>query len=53
MRTPSKRDRHARGKKVQEVGLPSEVTAQRLGVVEGRSVEIVQACSVGVAPGLL
>lgn len=45
---PSWRELHARGKKLQGAGLPSEVVAQRLGVEERRWEEIVQACSVGV-----
>ncbi|MFM9102561.1 MAG: sigma-70 family RNA polymerase sigma factor, partial [Cyanobium sp.] len=47
---PSWRELHARGKKLQGAGLPSEVVAQRLGVEERRWEEIVQACSVGVVP---
>jgi DNA-directed RNA polymerase specialized sigma subunit len=45
---PSWRELHARGKKLQGAGLPSEVVAQRLGIEERRWEEIVQACSVGV-----
>ena len=47
---PSWRELHARGKKLQGAGLPSEVVAQRLGIEERRWEEIVQACSVGVVP---
>lgn len=47
---PSWRELHARGKKFQGAGLPSEVVVQRLRVEERRWEEIVRACSVGVVP---
>ena len=47
---PSWRELHARGRKLQSVGVPREAVAQRLGVNQSRWEEIERACNVGVVP---